>query len=66
MSGRCLSCDCKLTNAEMCRKHAITGEYFQLCNSCLQEVIAIVSLPINGDTSFVHMEEKDDTEQTMS
>ena len=68
MSGRCLSCDAKLTTYEMCRKHATTGEYFSLCNNCLKEVMSMVNLPIVGDTSFIDEQEWDegDEEQAMS
>jgi len=46
----------------MCRKHAETGEYLQMCNSCLSEVLAIVSLPVTGDVYVKHLkdEEEDD------
>lgn len=49
MAGRCLSCNSKLTVSEMCRKHAETGEYLQMCNNCLAEVLSIVSMPVTGD-----------------
>lgn len=49
MAGRCLSCNSKLTVSEMCRKHAETGEYLQMCNSCLAEVLSIVPMPVTGD-----------------
>lgn len=49
MSGRCKSCDAILSSADMCRKHAETGEYFDLCGRCLKEVISIVPIPIHGE-----------------
>jgi hypothetical protein len=49
MAGRCLSCNSKLTVSEMCRKHAETGEYLQMCNNCLAEVLSIVTMPVTGD-----------------
>lgn len=58
MSGRCLSCDVKLSPSEMCRKHSITGEYLQLCNSCLREVLSVVELPITGDISVITIPEE--------
>lgn len=36
----------------MCRKHAETGEYLDLCGSCLREVIQIVPIPIDGDSDL--------------
>lgn len=35
---RCLSCDKNLNDAESTRKSLITGEYLDLCNSCLSEI----------------------------
>jgi len=46
--------------ADMKRKHAETGEYFDLCGNCLREVVAIVDLPIIGDRGFYSEKEKDD------
>ena len=62
MSGRCLSCNAKLNNSEMCRKHAETGEYLQLCNNCLAEVLSIVPMPVTGDVyvRYAKEEEADD------
>lgn len=60
MSGRCLSCNNKLTNSEMCRKNTETGEYLQLCNSCLREVLSIVNIPINGDVHITYEKEEED------
>ena len=60
MSGRCRSCNAKMSVADMKRKHAETGEYFDLCGTCLREVIAIVDLPIIGDRGFYSEKEKDD------
>jgi len=62
MSGRCLSCNIKLSPSEMCRKHSVTGEYLQLCNSCLKEVISIVNLPITGDVTTVQVKEEEDVQ----
>ena len=59
MSGRCLSCNNKLTNVEMCRKQAETGEYLQLCNNCLRQVLEVVTMPLTGDVSFFTEEEVD-------
>lgn len=60
MAGRCLSCNSKLTVSEMCRKHAETGEYLQMCNSCLSEVMAIVSLPVTGDVYVKHLKDEEE------
>lgn len=57
MSGRCASCNEKLTRSEMCRKHAVTKEYFNLCNNCLKEVVSLTPIPFTGE---LYIEEKDD------
>lgn len=62
MSGRCLSCNSKLTASEMCRKHAETGEYLQMCNSCLSEVLSIVNMPVTGDVYVRYHKEEEDEE----
>lgn len=46
----------------MCRKHSVTGEYLQLCNSCLKEVLSIVSLPITGDVTTIQVKEEEDVQ----
>lgn len=37
---RCRSCNCALSSREATRKSVVTGEYLDLCNSCLDEVPA--------------------------
>lgn len=34
----CLSCDCELSDYESTRKSARTGEYLDLCDSCLDPI----------------------------
>ncbi|UOF82027.1 hypothetical protein [Caudoviricetes sp.] len=42
---RCIACDCELTDYESTRKSAVTGEYYDLCNTCFstiaQDVLAL-------------------------
>ena len=33
---KCCSCDCFLTDFESTRKGAMSGEYLDLCNSCIK------------------------------
>lgn len=42
---RCVCCDKNLNDYESTRKHAITGEYLDICNFCLAEIEEIVSIP---------------------
>ena len=35
---RCQSCNAELTDFEATRKHAVTGEYIDLCNVCFRDV----------------------------
>ena len=32
---RCAACNCNLSNRESTRKSAITGQYLDLCDSCM-------------------------------
>ena len=38
---RCISCNRNLNNMEATRRHAETGEFLDLCDRCLKEVIDI-------------------------
>jgi hypothetical protein len=35
---RCLACDEELNDYESTRKSAVTGEYYDLCNTCLETI----------------------------
>ena len=35
---RCVACDRNLSDYESTRKSATTGEYLDLCNTCLDEI----------------------------
>lgn len=52
---RCLSCNCNLNDRESTRKSLNTGEYLDLCNSCLSETDIIVS-----DSPYEEWNEEDD------
>ena len=36
--SRCRSCDCILSDYEMTRKSAVTGEYYDLCGHCFSTI----------------------------
>lgn len=38
MSGRCVACNRVMSDFEMTRKSATTGEYLDLCDICLDEI----------------------------
>lgn len=40
--SRCFSCDRILTDYEMTRKSAVTGQFFDLCNACFSTIRADV------------------------
>ena len=42
---RCICCDKNLNDYESTRKHAITGDYLDTCNSCLAEINELVAIP---------------------
>lgn len=52
----CLSCDKMLSDKESTRKHAVTGEFLDLCDGCLREVLSVVHIPIYGDMSNIWLE----------
>ena len=35
---RCLACDCNLSDVESTRKSPLTGEYYDLCTHCLNDI----------------------------
>ncbi len=42
---RCVCCDKNLNDYESTRRHAITGEFLDMCNGCLAEVSDMVPIP---------------------
>lgn len=42
---RCVACDCLLSNREATRKHLITEEYLDLCDTCLKSVEEVIEIP---------------------
>jgi hypothetical protein len=60
---RCLSCNKVLSNNEATRKHKETGEYLDLCNSCLKYVIEIQPIPyVSNPLNFT----KEEDEETLA
>lgn len=46
---RCRACDAVLTDYELTRKSAQTGEFLDLCNPCFQEIKGSVDAIDNPD-----------------
>jgi len=42
---RCVACNKILSDYESTRKHAITGEYLDLCNECFSSISEVAMLP---------------------
>jgi len=42
---RCVACNKILSDYEATRKHAITGEYLDLCNECFSSISEVAMLP---------------------
>lgn len=42
---RCIACNKILSDYETTRKHAITGEYLDLCNECFSSISEVTPLP---------------------
>lgn len=63
---RCRSCDCELTDFESTRKSMVTGEYFDLCNSCFStirdDIWAIERHDLEHDEVLDHKEDRLDKE----
>lgn len=56
----CLSCDKLLSDWEATRKHQVTGEYLDLCNSCLKEVMSCVNIPVTHHDVFIEPDEEEE------
>lgn len=55
---RCYSCDRALNDYESTRKSVTTGEYMDLCNKCIKDVvIATIDREDLEDTGFVSIYE---------
>ena len=44
---RCVCCNKNLNDYEATRKHAITGAYLDMCNSCFAEVSTMADVPVS-------------------
>jgi hypothetical protein len=42
---RCLCCNKNLNDYESTRRHAVTGDFLDICTGCLSEVQDMVSIP---------------------
>lgn len=54
---RCLCCNKNLSDFESTRKHAITGQYLDLCHKCFHEVSSMVDLPTEDRKDLVNFED---------
>ena len=62
----CLSCDKLLSDYESTRKHAVTGEYLDLCNYCLRSVINIQPIPFTGNANLSSTVNEDQDDERAS
>lgn len=47
---RCYSCDCELNDSESTRKSVVTGDYLDLCDSCMSETeITYIETPTHEE-----------------
>jgi hypothetical protein len=51
---RCLACDKQLTDFESTRRHAITRDFLDLCNSCHHSVSLSAALPTLDRKDLMH------------
>jgi len=46
---RCVSCNRNLSDFEATRKHAVTGEYLDICNKCFKDVVGAIPVDERAD-----------------
>lgn len=66
---RCLCCNKNLNDYESTRKHALTGAYLDMCNSCFSEVSTMADMPVTTREDLancVDIEEHIDTDFDMA
>jgi hypothetical protein len=57
---RCVACDKNLNDFESTRKHAVTGEFVDLCNRCFKDVASDIPVVTREDleaTEQIDMED---------
>ena len=64
MSGRCLSCNCKMNDFEMTRKYAESGKYVDLCSKCLGTIHNFPEVVERQDLQHVTEIEEEEQELT--
>lgn len=57
---RCVACNKNLSDYETTRKHAVTGEYLDMCNECYNEVAKDIMVIERADLADVEMEDWDE------
>ena len=60
---RCQSCNRALDDFESTRKHAVTGEYIDLCNKCFPEVKYCIPVIERHDLSLQESIVENDNEE---
>jgi hypothetical protein len=59
---RCVSCDKLLTNYESTRKSKTTGEYLDLCSTCLSSVMEVVPIIFSYKSDVLEKESENATD----
>ena len=65
---KCTCCDRTLNDYEATRRHGITNEFLDICNSCYQSIASQVALPVTDRQDLMHErgieEEVDNSDDT--
>lgn len=56
---RCQCCNRNLSDYESCLKHPTTGEYLDICTTCLQDIPIEPVEPINHTNNVGYIEDDD-------
>lgn len=50
----CVCCDKVLSDYEATRKHGETGQYLDMCNTCLDEVQDMAGFPVEDNPTLLY------------
>jgi hypothetical protein len=56
---RCICCDRNLNDYETTRKHAVTGDYLDICNKCFRDISNDVPTVARSDLAYTEQMEQD-------
>lgn len=60
---KCKACDCDLTNNEAALKGPVTGEYMDLCHTCLSPIMDELGLVVDNESDEKIVEDASGSEE---